>query len=255
LFFLFFLLDLVDSVPATTTTTTTVINKKYENNFREETKQTKVEPPTNQPTERKGSSNPPTGLYAKLKVRTMQMSNSKLNEENTKKPQTAASTPSPSIYKKLLSERNIPQTLSNPSHPEASKHQQQQQQQQQQQKQKNAPPPVAKKPPPPLVKPKPKRPPADFKQQQQSNTFSRDVDEIAGSRETIRTKNIGSLQFGFAQDRKTVPAIVETGGGSHASSDVINTEQGLKPSQLFTASKPSSAVINNMEVDIRATNL
>ena len=173
----------------------------------------------------------------------MQLSNSKLNEENVKNQTPVDSTPSPLMYKKLLNERNIPQTFPKTSQPPP----------QQQQQQKNAPPPVAKKPPPPLVKPKPKRPATNsLQQEQQMNTFSRDVNEIAGSRETIKTKSIGSLKFGFAQDRKSYSADSETG---NKPSDVINTEQGLKPSQLFTASKPQSAIINNTEFDIRATNL
>ncbi|XP_066932445.1 putative mediator of RNA polymerase II transcription subunit 26 [Clytia hemisphaerica] len=84
-------------------------------------------------------------------------------------------------------------------------------------------PKVAKKPPPPLVKPKPKRPLANVSKPSPQTTFTRSVTEEAGSRETINTKSIGSLSFGFAQDKKK---------------DTDNTvsDQTVKPSQLFSVS-------------------
>ena len=89
-------------------------------------------------------------------------------------------------------------------------------------------PKVAKKPPPPLVKPKPKRPVANVSKPSPQTTFTRTVNEEAGSRETISTKSIGSLSFGFAQDKKKV-------------TDNATSDHTVKPSQLFSVSNTGKA--------------
>lgn len=117
---------------------------------------------------------------------------------------------------------------------------------------------------PPPVKPKPKRQISlNIKRTEVTDpppvnpTFGRNVSEVPGSRETIQTKHVGSLTFGFAKDRKDDTKIYQN------NKDNVEAEHGVRPSQLFSVSnmkKPTTAPVKEVLgpedfVDLRATNL